>query len=356
MKILIFYAHIFILAGIYANIFSDNTGAQPNKLQQEAAVVCGAGGFIGHHLVKELKAEGYWVRGVDIKYPEFTQTEADEFILGDLRDPKICEEALKPVFSGKPIDYVYQLAADVGGIGYIVSHDAQIMSNSIRINVNMLEAGRKAKINKIYFSSSSCVYPEYNQKDPKNSLCIESMVYPALPDTEYGWEKLFSERLYLAYARDYGINVRIGRYFNIFGPEETWQGGREKVVAALCRKIACAPDGDEIAVWGTGEQTRAFVYVDECVQATIRLMKSDFGTPVNIGTGTVISINELANLIAKIAGKNIKIKNTPGPVGVQGKKSDNSLITNILHWQPSSELTYGLRKTYLWVKERVETN
>jgi len=318
------------------------------------SVVCGAGGFIGHHLVRALKVEGHWVRGVDIKYPDFSEVDADDFIIGDLRDPLICAKAVSSPFPARNIDHVYQLAADVGGIGYIVSHDAQIMSNSVRINVNILEACKNAKVGRIFFSSSSCVYPEYNQGNPEESLCSESEVYPALPDTEYGWEKLFSERLYQAYARDLGMQVRIGRFFNIFGPEETWCGGREKVVAALCRKIANAPDGGQIEVWGSGLQTRSFLYVDECAKSIIRLTRSDFIGPVNIGATIIISINDLAKLIAKAAKKNIVIKNVDGPTGVNGKKSDNRLIVEKLNWQPSDELWIGLLRTYQWVNEQIK--
>ena len=346
--------NIMILALSVSLCIAHNNSVQSDQSKKIVAVVCGAGGFIGHHLVKGLKAEGYWVRGVDLKYPEFSETYADEFIIGDLRDPLISERSLIPPFPESEIDHVYQLAADVGGIGYLASHDSQIMSNSIRINVNMLEACMKAKIKKIFFSSSSCVYPQYNQNDQQNFMCKESEVYPAFPDMEYGWEKLFSERLYLAYARDYGMDVKIGRFFNIFGSEETWDGGREKVVAALSRKIARAADGDEIEIWGSGDQTRSFLYVDECVQSIIRLVKSDFVGAVNLGSNNIISINALAELIIKIAGKVIKIKNVDGPQGVSGKQSDNSLIVKVLNWSPSSELGEELYKTYIWVHEQVE--
>lgn len=346
--------NVMVLALSVSLCIAHNNSIQSDQSKKTLVVVCGAGGFIGHHLVKGLKAEGYWVRGVDLKYPEFGETCADEFIIGDLRNSLVAEKALVSPFPALEINHVYQLAADVGGIGYIVSHDAQIMSNSIRINVNMLEACRKAKVKKIFFSSSSCVYPEYNQLDPQNSMCKEDEVYPALPDSEYGWEKLFSERLYLAYARDYGMDIKIGRFFNIYGPEETWDGGREKVVAALSRKIARAANGDEIEVWGSGDQTRSFLYVDGCVQSIIRLVKSDFVGPVNIGTNHIISINALAELIAKIAGKVIKIKNVDGPQGVNGKQLDNSLIAKVLNWFPPNELDKGLYKTYMWVHEQVE--
>jgi len=323
---------------------------------QKTALICGAGGFIGSHLAKRLKQEGYWVRGVDLKYPEFCVTACDDFIIGDLRDPHICQQVVtlqqEPVY----FDEVYQLAADMGGMGYISAHDAKIMHNSGLININMIEACRVAKVKKIFYSSSACIYPEYNQLDPQNPKCAESTAYPAAPDTEYGWEKLFSERLYRSYARDYGMNIRIARFHNVFGPEGTWTGGREKAPAALSRKIAEAQDGDTIPVWGKGDQTRSFLYINECVEGVRRLMNSDVTDVINIGSDEMISINELMLLIAKIAGKNIKIINVAGPEGVRGRNSDNTLIKSKLGWAPSATLEAGLRETYPWIMEQVNKN
>ena len=287
------------------------------------AVVCGAGGFIGAHLVKRLKAEGMWVRGVDLKFPEYADTAADDFIEGDLRDIDVCHR----VFD-QPFDEVYQLAADMGGAGFVFTgdNDAEIMHNSATINLNVLETCRKRNIKRIFYSSSACMYPEHNQLDPDNPLCTEDSAYPANPDSEYGWEKLFSERLYLAYGRNHGMQVRVARYHNIFGPEGTWEGGREKAPAAFCRKVAMANDGDVIEMWGDGLQTRSFLYVDECVEGTIRLTRGDWEGPVNIGSTEMISINDLAKMVMDIAGKGMSIKHIPGPVGVRGRNSDNTLI------------------------------
>jgi nucleoside-diphosphate-sugar epimerase len=319
--------------------------------KQTKVLVTGAGGFIGSHLVKRLKKEGCWVRGVDLKYPEFAETEADDFIIGDLRDPEICRYITDIRF-----DEVYQLAADMGGAGFVFTgeNDADIMHNSAMINLNMLEACYKRNIKRIFYSSSACMYPEYNQMDPENPKCSEDSAYPAAPDSEYGWEKLFSERLYLAYNRNYGMEVRIARYHNIFGPEGTWQGGREKAPAALCRKVAEAEDGGFIEVWGDGKQTRSFLYIDECLEGTIRLMRSDFTGPVNIGSEEMVTINQLAKMIIEISGKNLSVKNVPGPLGVRGRNSDNRLIEEKLGWKPSMPLKKGLEITYAWVKEQVE--
>ncbi|MBI5050667.1 MAG: NAD-dependent epimerase/dehydratase family protein [Nitrospirae bacterium] len=314
-------------------------------------LVAGAGGFIGSHLVKRLKKEGNWVRGVDLKYPEFSGTAADDFVIGDLRDTGLCRHIADTRF-----DEVYQLAADMGGAGFVFTgtNDADIMHNSASINLNMLEACRRKNIKKIFYSSSACMYPEYNQMDPDNPKCSEDSAYPAAPDSEYGWEKLFSERLYLAYRKNHGIEVRIARYHNIFGPEGTWCGGREKSPAALCRKVAETEDGGSIEVWGDGKQTRSFLYIDECLEGTIRLTRSDFTGPVNIGSEEMVTINQLAETIMEIAGKKLSIKHIPGPLGVRGRNSDNKLIKEKLGWTPSMSLKKGLEITYKWIKEQVE--
>ena len=320
-------------------------------MDNKTALVCGAGGFIGSHLVKKLKKEGFWVRGVDLKYPEFSKTGADDFIIGDLRDPDVCKNILDRQF-----DEVYQLAADMGGAGYIFTgeHDADVMHNSATINLNMLHFGEKAKIRKIFYSSSACIYPEYNQVDPENPKCSEESAYPAAPDSEYGWEKLFSERLYFAYKRNYNMNVRVARFHNIFGPEGTWTGGKEKAPAAMCRKIASAKNGGEIEIWGDGKQTRSFLYIDECLAGISRLMDSTtFFGPVNIGSEEMVSINLLAEIVMGIAGKSIKLKHIDGPLGVRGRNSDNKLIREKLNWAPSEPLKNGLTKTYSWIEEQV---
>jgi nucleoside-diphosphate-sugar epimerase len=312
-------------------------------------LVCGAGGFIGSHLVTRLKTEGFYVRGVDLKYPEFSRTTADEFIIGDLRDQQVAAAAVQG------IQEVYQLAADMGGAGYIFTgeHDAVVMHNSATINLNMLEAGREASVKKFFYSSSACIYPERNQMDPDNPVCSEDSAYPAAPDSEYGWEKLFSERLYLSYMRNYGIEVRIARFHNIFGPEGTWRGGREKAPAAVCRKVAETAEGGEIEIWGDGLQTRSFLYIDECVEGVRRLMESSFCGPVNIGSEEMISINDLARLVMTTAGKGIGIRNVPGPTGVRGRVSDNRLIQERLGWKPSSSLRDGIETTYAWIADQV---
>ena len=314
-------------------------------------LICGAGGFIGSHLVKRLKNKGYWVRGVDLKYPEFSETHADDFIIGDLRDPLICRQTVD-----LPFDEVYQLAADMGGAGFVFTgeNDADIMHNSALINLNMLEACYKRNVKKIFYSSSACMYPEYNQLDPDNPKTSEDSAYPANPDSEYGWEKLFSERMYLAFHRNYGMDVRIARFHNIFGPEGTWQGGREKAPAALCRKVAMANDGGEIEIWGDGEQTRSFLYIDECLEGMKRLMESDFIGPVNIGSEEMVTINELAEIVMEVAGKKLSIKHISGPLGVRGRNSDNKLIKEKLNWEPKYSLKKGIEKAYPWIKEQVE--
>ncbi len=315
------------------------------------ALVLGAGGFIGSHLVKRLKKEGYWVRGVDLKYPEYNQSHADEFIIGDLRNPVICEEVIT-----EDIAEIYQLAADMGGAGYVFSgeHDADVMHNSATINLNVASIAARKKIGKVFYSSSACMYPEHNQLDPNNPNCSEDSAYPANPDSEYGWEKLFSERMYLAYHRNYGLNVRIARFHNIFGPEGTWQGGKEKAPAAISRKVAEAAAGGTIEVWGDGQQTRSFLYIDECLDGVRKLMQSDFIGPVNIGSDEMVTINQLVQLAASIAGKEIVIKHIDGPLGVRGRNSDNRLIQQKLGWRPTQPLRVGLEKTYTWIAEQVK--
>ncbi|MFN3378722.1 MAG: NAD-dependent epimerase/dehydratase family protein [Runella zeae] len=316
------------------------------------AIVCGAGGFIGGHLVKRLKSLGYWVKGIDVKYNEFEETVADEFVIGDLRDPKICEREIV-----KGIDEVYQLAADMGGAGYIFTgdHDAVVMHNSALCNLNTLEASRLAGVKKIFYSSSACIYPEYNQLDPDNPKCSEESAYPAAPDSEYGWEKLFSERLYLSYGRNYGMEVRVARFHNIFGPQGTWRGGREKAPAAVCRKVAEAEDGGAIEIWGDGLQTRSFLYIDECLDGVLRLMESNETGPFNIGSEEMISLNDFAKLVIGISGKNLSINNVKGPQGVRGRNSDNNLIKKSLQWAPSLPLKVGVEKTYEWINSQVES-
>jgi nucleoside-diphosphate-sugar epimerase len=314
-------------------------------------LVCGAGGFIGSHIVRRLKEEGYWVRGVDLKYPEFSKTVTDEFIVGDLRDQRVVEKV-----ANLPFDEVYQLAADMGGAGYIFTgeHDADVMHNSATINLNMLNMCCKKKVEKIFYSSSACIYPEYNQMDPDNPKCSEDSAYPAQPDSEYGWEKLFSERLYLAYQKNYGLEVHIARFHNIFGPEGTWNGGKEKAPAALCRKVALAKNGGEIEIWGDGKQTRSFLYIDECLEGVRRLMNSSFSGPFNIGSEEMVTINYLADITMQIAGKNLSVKHIPGPLGVRGRNSDNELIRKKLGWAPSRPLKEGLEKTYWWIDKQVK--
>jgi GDP-D-mannose 3',5'-epimerase len=316
-----------------------------------SALVFGAGGFIGSHLVNELKRQGFWVRGVDLKFPQFAHTAADDFLIGDLRDAYVCRAAVDRRF-----DEVYQLAADMGGAGYIFTgeNDADIMHNSALINLNILEACHKRNIKRVFYSSSACMYPAYNQEDPDNPKTHEASAYPAAPDSEYGWEKLFSERLYLAFNRNYGMECRVARYHNIFGPEGTWEGGKEKAPAALCRKIAEAEPGTEIEMWGDGLQTRSFLYIDQCVQGTILLTRSNFDGPVNIGSEEMVTISGLAEMIMGIADKPLRIRHIPGPVGVRGRNSHNELIRQKLGWAPDEPLLEGLRKTYPWIATQVE--
>lgn len=313
----------------------------------KTALVCGAGGFIGGHLVKRLKDEGFWVRGVDLKFHEHADTAADDFAIGDLRDQRFVREVVDQRF-----DEVYQLAADMGGAGYIFTgeNDADIMHNSATINLNVLDACHKRNIKRVFYSSSACMYPEHNQLDPDNPNCAEDSAYPANPDSEYGWEKLFSERLYLAYNRNYDMECRVARYHNIFGPLGTWQGGKEKAPAAMCRKVAMAEDGGKIEVWGDGKQTRSFLYIDECLEGTTRLLRSDFEGPVNIGSDEMVTINGLAEMVIDIANKDIAVENIPGPLGVRGRNSDNNLIREKLGWAPSQTLREGMEKTYAWIE------
>ncbi|MGF1605616.1 MAG: NAD-dependent epimerase/dehydratase family protein [Rhodothalassiaceae bacterium] len=317
---------------------------------KKTALVCGAGGFIGGHLVKRLKRDGFWVRAVDLKPNEHADSPADEFLLGDLRDQDFVAACID-----KPFAEVYQLAADMGGAGYIFTgdNDAAIMHNSATVNLNVVEACRRKGIKRVFYSSSACIYPAYNQKESDNPICSEESAYPADPDSEYGWEKLFSERLYLSYNRNHDMQCRIGRYHNIFGPEGTWIGGKEKAPAALCRKVAMAENGGEIEVWGDGKQTRSFLYIDECIEATIRLMRSDFEGPVNIGSEEMISINNLAQLAIDLSGKDLRIRNVPGPQGVRGRNSDNRLIETRLGWKPAMPLRDGMQRTYSWISQQV---
>jgi len=341
------------------------------------ALVLGAGGFIGSHMVKRLKSEGYWVRGVDLKYPEFSESAADEFVQGDLRDVDFVRRVLEykgdrgnfyhsvPYRYIQPFDEIYQFAADMGGAGFIFTgeNDADIMHNSVTINLNVLECQRKmneakGKNNtKILYSGSACMYPEYNQLDPDNPDCREESAYPAAPDSEYGWEKLFSERLYFAYNRNYGIPVCVTRYHNIFGPEGTWDGGREKAPAAICRKVAYLPqEGGSIEVWGDGLQTRSFLFIDECIEATYRLMQSNFQGPVNIGSEEMVTINQLVETAAKVAGKDVQKIHIDGPLGVRGRNSNNDLIREKLGWDYSQTLEEGIRITYDWIEGEINAS
>ena len=317
------------------------------------AIVCGAGGFIGGHLVRRLKREGFWVRGVDLKHNEYSAIDADDFVIGDLRDQGFCRSVFDRRF-----DEVYQLAADMGGAGYIFTgeHDADVLHNSATINLNVLDSCYRRNAGRIFYSSSACIYPAYNQEDPSNPLCSESSAYPAAPDSEYGWEKLFSERLYFAYRRNYGLQTFVARYHNIFGPFGTWCGGREKAPAAICRKVAEIRSGGEVEVWGDGEQTRSFLYVDECIDGTIKLMRSGFPGPMNIGSEEMVTINQLVDLVSAIAGKNVTKKHVTGPQGVRGRNSDNRLIKDKLKWAPEQSLKSGLQSTYAWIEQQVSRN
>jgi nucleoside-diphosphate-sugar epimerase len=314
------------------------------------ALVAGGGGFIGSHLVSRLKREGFWVRSVDLKFPEFSETAADDFVKADLRDQQVIRDVIDYRF-----DEVYQLAADMGGAGYIFTgqNDANVMHNSAMINLNILEACRRRSVKRIFYSSSACMYPAYNQEDPDNPNCAEDSAYPAAPDSEYGWEKLFSERLYLAYNRNHGMECRIARYHNIFGPEGSWNNGKEKAPAATCRKVAMIEDGGEIEIWGDGTQTRSFLYIEECLEGTLRLMRSGFAGPLNIGSDEMISIDGLAQMVADIADKKLNIRHVAGPLGVRGRNSNNRLIKERLGWAPSAPLRSGLERTYEWIEQQV---
>jgi nucleoside-diphosphate-sugar epimerase len=315
------------------------------------ALVLGGGGFIGSHLVKRLKKEGYWVRAADLKYPEYSSTDADNFMQGDLRLQPFCDQVFDRTF-----DEVYQLAADMGGAGYIFTgeHDADVMHNSALINLNVVERCHSTKVGKVFYSSSACMYPAYNQEDPNNPKCSEDSAYPAAPDSEYGWEKLFSERLFLSFSRNYGMKVRIGRFHNIFGIEGSWNNGKEKAPAAICRKVAEAKDGNYIEIWGDGKQTRSFMYVDECVEGILRFMASDFSGPVNIGSEEMISINDLSKMVIGISEKTLEIKNISGPTGVRGRNSDNKLFRENIGWESKKSLKEGITKTYNWILKQVE--
>jgi GDP-D-mannose 3', 5'-epimerase len=317
----------------------------------KTAIVIGAGGFIGSHIAKRLKADGYWVRGVDLKQPEFESSACDEFFIGDCRNPQVVDFIIN-----QKVDRVFQLAADMGGAGYINTgdHDADVMNNSAKINLNVLDACRQQGIEQAFFSSSACVYNEHNQMDRENPDCREETAYPAFPDSEYGWEKLFSERLYMAYNKQYGMNNRVARFHNIFGEFGTWTGGKEKAPAAICRKVAMANDGDTIDIWGDGLQTRSFLHVDDCVEGVMRLMDSDFTGPVNIGSDYLISINDLVAMVCEIAGKNLNINHIPGPQGVRGRNSNNDLIKEKLNWSPKQDLRSDIEKTYRWIEEQVK--
>jgi nucleoside-diphosphate-sugar epimerase len=318
---------------------------------KKKALVCGAGGFIGGHLVNRLKDEGYWVRGVDIKQHEYRDTCADDFVQGDLREQEFCGKIVSDI----QFDELYQLAADMGGAGYIFTgeHDAAVMHNSATINLNMAEEAKNTGIRKIFYSSSACIYPANIQVETDVPGLKETDAYPAGPDSEYGWEKLFSERMYLSYTRNYGMEVHIARFHNIFGPYGTWEGGKEKAPAAMCRKVAETPDGGEIEIWGDGEQTRTFLYIDECLEGVRRLMESPVLGPVNIGSDELISINNLARMAMAIAGKKLAIRHISGPLGVRGRSSDNSYIQQALGWRPATKLIDGMRVTYNWIAEQV---
>jgi nucleoside-diphosphate-sugar epimerase len=322
--------------------------------KQRKALVCGAGGFIGGHLVERLKNEGYWVRGVDIKQHEYRKTAADEFLQGDLREQDFCRK----ITSDTQFDELYQLAADMGGAGYIFTgeHDAVVMHNSATINLNMIEEAKKNNIKKVFYSSSACIYPARIQEETANPGLKETDAYPAGPDSEYGWEKLFSERLYLSYSRNYNMEIHIARFHNIFGPYGTLKGGREKAPAAMCRKVAETVNDGEIEIWGDGEQTRTFLYVDECVEGILRLMNSTISGPINIGSDELISINNLAKMAMKIAGKDQRIKHIPGPLGVRGRSSDNNYIQKALGWRPTSKLFDGIKVTYNWIADEIKNS
>ncbi|HZU22184.1 MAG TPA: NAD-dependent epimerase/dehydratase family protein [Terriglobales bacterium] len=312
-------------------------------------LVTGAGGFIGHHLVTHLKRAGYWVRGADVKYPEFTRTDADEFVIGDLRRWD------KALAATRGVDQVYALAADMGGMGFISANHAQILRNNSLINIHTLDAARENGVSRYLYTSSACIYPEYRQRETEVEPLKEEHAYPADPQDAYGWEKLVSERLCLHYREDYGMETRIVRFHNIFGPLGTWEGGREKAPAALCRKIAVAKltGRQEIEMWGDGEQTRSFCYIDDCIQGIYLLMQSSFAEPLNLGQDRMVSINQLAQIIAEIAGIAISVRHVDGPQGVRGRNSDNTLLKQVLGWAPEISLEQGLEITYRWIEQEV---
>lgn len=312
------------------------------------AIVLGAGGFIGSHLVSRLKEDGFYVIGADLKYPEFSDSAADEFHIGDLREYNFVARVIQ-----ENTDELYQLAADMGGAGYIFTgeHDADVMHNSAQINLNVARLAVEKKVKALFYSSSACIYPEYNQMDPDNPKCAEDTAYPAEPDSEYGWEKLFSERLYLSFQRNYGLNVKIARYHNVYGPEGAWNNGKEKAPAALCRKVAAASENGTIEIWGDGLQTRSFLFIDDCLDGTLRLMRSEHSGPFNIGSEEMISINDFARMIADLAGKQLQIKNISGPTGVRGRSSDNKLVKETIGWEPEYQLKDGIKILYRWIEE-----
>ncbi|MEQ9231666.1 MAG: NAD-dependent epimerase/dehydratase family protein [Cyclobacteriaceae bacterium] len=315
------------------------------------ALILGAGGFIGNHMVNRLKSEGFWVRGADIKNPEFSASYCDEFIKCDLR----LKENVDGLFD-QSYDEVYQFAADMGGAGYIFTgeHDADVMYNSAMINMNVLNAMIESGNERVFYSSSACIYPKFNQKEPDNPICSEESAYPAEPDSEYGWEKLFSERLFASYARNYGLECRVARYHNIYGPEGAWRGGREKAPAAICRKVAEAKDNEVVEVWGNGRQTRSFLFIDDCIEGTIRLMRSDHQGPFNIGSEEMVTINGLTEMVIELSGKTLAVKNVEGPVGVMGRNSDNTLMKRMTSWEPKTNLKTGMKKTYDWVSSQFD--
>ncbi len=321
-----------------------------NNSSVKRALVLGAGGFIGSHLVSRLKTEGYFVKGADLKYPEFTPTQADEFQIIDLRSTSLCEHLIDSDF-----DEVYQLAADMGGAGYLFTglNDAQVMHNSAMINLNVADICAKKKIKRVFYSSSACIYPAYNQQDPNNPLCSEASAYPADPDSEYGWEKLFSERMYLSYFRNHGLQVRIARFHNVYGPMGVWKGGKEKAPAALCRKVAEAQNGNHIEIWGNGLQTRSFLYIDDCVEGILKLMHSSHTGPFNIGSEEMVSLNQFADMIIGISGKQLSVKHIEGPIGVNGRNSDNTLVSEAIGWQPKTNLYQGIERTFHWINNQV---
>jgi len=331
---------------------NENFNQTRKKSNMKRAIVCGAGGFIGGHLVTRLKNEGYWVRGVDIKEHEYKKTDADEFMVLDLRSETNVRRAMTTTNVNETFDEVYQLAADMGGAGYIFTgdHDADVMHNSAMINLNVAKVcSEYEKMPKVFYSSSACMYPEHNQMDPDNPNCAEDSAYPANPDSEYGWEKLFSERLYLSYHRNYGLPVRIARFHNIFGPLGSWDNGKEKAPAAICRKVAEASEGGEVEIWGDGEQTRSFLYVDECLEGVRRLMESECIEPVNIGSDEMVTINQLVDIACEVGDKTVIKNHIEGPQGVRGRNSDNTFIEQSIGWKPSTKLIDGIRETYKWI-------